>query len=85
MLFPCSSNKLDKCRLIGKWFKLDIRSGRALIFSGSTRNPLVVLPLALSLPNQLNTLVAAIIVTQTIIEIIGEIIYIRIVPNLILR
>jgi len=72
-------------RLIGKWFKLDIESGRALIFSGSTRNSLVVLPLALSLPDHLSTLVAAIIVTQTIVEIIGEIIYIRVVPNLILR
>lgn len=72
-------------RLIAKWFKLDIDSGRALIFSGSTRNSLVVLPLALSLPDHLSTLVAAIIVTQTIVEIIGEIIYIRVVPNLILR
>lgn len=72
-------------RLIAKWFKLDIESGRALIFSGSTRNSLVVLPLALSLPDHLSTLVAAIIVTQTIVEIIGEIIYIRVVPNLILR
>lgn len=72
-------------RLIAKWFKLDIESGRALIFSGSTRNSLVVLPLALSLPDHLSTLIAAIIVTQTIVEIIGEIIYIRVVPNLILR
>ncbi len=69
-------------KLIGKSFELDIESGRALIFSGSTRNSLVVLPLALSLPDTINTLVAAIIVTQTIVEIIGEIIYIRVVPNL---
>ena len=69
-------------KFIGKSFKLDIESGRALIFSGSTRNSLVVLPLALSLPDHINTLVAAIIVTQTIVEIIGEIIYIRVVPNL---
>ncbi len=70
---------------IGKRFKLDLASGRALIFSGSTRNSLVVLPLALSLPDSIHTVVVAIIVTQTIVEIIGEIMYIRIVPHLLLR
>lgn len=72
-------------KFIAKRFKLDIRSGRALIFSGSTRNSLVVLPLALALPDHLSTLVTAIIVTQTIVELIGEFIYIRLVPNVILR
>lgn len=72
-------------RFIAKWFKLDTGSGRVLIFSGSTRNSLVVLPLALALPNELSTLVAAVIVTQTIVELAGELIYIRLVPNLILR
>ncbi len=72
-------------KLIAKCFKIDVKSGRALIFSGSTRNSLVVLPLALALPDHINTLVAAIIVTQTMIEIVGEIIYIRLVPNIILR
>ncbi|MBP2241577.1 ACR3 family arsenite efflux pump ArsB [Cytobacillus eiseniae] len=71
-------------KLIARWFKLDIGSGRALIFSGSTRNSLVVLPLALALPDHLSTLVAAIIVTQTIVELVGELIYIRIVPNILL-
>lgn len=70
-------------KFIGKTFKLDSKSGRALVFSGSTRNSLVVLPLALALPENINTLVAAIIVTQTMVEIIGEIIYIRVVPTLI--
>lgn len=72
-------------RFIAKWFKLDTGSSRALIFSGSTRNSLVVLPLALALPDELSTLVAAIIVTQTIVELAGELIYIRLVPNLLLR
>lgn len=70
-------------KFIGKTFKLDSKLGRALVFSGSTRNSLVVLPLALALPENINTLVAAIIVTQTMVEIIGEIIYIRVVPSLI--
>ncbi|WP_394542622.1 arsenic resistance protein [Priestia aryabhattai] len=72
-------------RLIVKWFNLDIGSGRALIFSGGTRNSLVVLPLALALPDNWSTLVAAVIVTQTIVELAGELIYIRLVPNLLLR
>lgn len=72
-------------RFIVKWFRLDIRSGRAVIFSAGTRNSLVVLPLALALPENWSPLVAAIIVTQTIVELAGELIYVRIVPNLVLR
>lgn len=69
---------------IAKRFKLDVQSGRALLFSGSTRNSLVVLPLALALPGEISAFVAAVIVTQTIVELIGELIYIRIIPNLLL-
>lgn len=72
-------------RWIVQWFKLDIGSGRAVIFSAGTRNSLVVLPLALSLPDNWSTLVAAIIVTQTIVELVGELIYIRVIPQFILR
>lgn len=71
-------------RLIVKYFSLDIRSGRAVVFSAGTRNSLVVLPLALSLPDQWSSLVAAIIVTQTIVELVGELIYIRLVPRFVL-
>lgn len=70
---------------IVKWFRLDVRSGRAVIFSSGTRNSLVVLPLALALPENWSTLVAAIIVTQTIVELAGELIYVRFVPNVVLR
>ena len=72
-------------RFVAKCFKLDTGSGRALIFSGSTRNSLVVLPLALALPDELSTLVAAVIVTQTIVELAGSLVYIRLVPNILLR
>ena len=72
-------------RIIAKRFKLDTGAGRALIFSGSTRNSLVVLPLALALPDEISTLVAAVIVTQTIVELVGELIYIRVVPHLLFR
>ncbi|MDQ6423397.1 bile acid:sodium symporter [Paenibacillus sp. LHD-117] len=72
-------------RFIIKWFRLDIKSGRTVIFSAGTRNSLVVLPLALALPDNWSTLVAAIIVTQTIVELAGELIYVRFIPRVILR
>ena len=72
-------------RVIIMLLKLDIDAGRALIFSTGSRNSLVVLPLALALPESWATIAAAVIVTQTIVELIGELIYIKAVPNLILR
>lgn len=72
-------------RVISTIFRLDTGAGRALIFSGGTRNSLVVLPFALALPEPLNGLVAAVIVTQTIVELVGELIYIRVVPKILLR
>ncbi|HEO8421330.1 MULTISPECIES: arsenic resistance protein [Bacillaceae] len=72
-------------RFIAFVFKLDIGAGRALIFSTGTRNSLVVLPLALALPDSWATLAAAVIVTQTIVELIGELFYIKAIPKLILK
>lgn len=71
--------------IISRIFRLDPGAGRALIFSAGTRNSLVVLPFALALPEPLNGLVSAVIVTQTIVELIGELIYIRFVPNVLMR
>jgi ACR3 family arsenite transporter len=68
-------------KFVARQFSLDARAGRALAFSIGTRNSLVVLPLALALP-QPWTVVPAIIVTQTLIELIGELLYIRVVPSL---
>jgi hypothetical protein len=53
--------------------------------SSGTRNSLVVLPLALALPENWSTLVAATTVKQTIVELAGELIYVRFVPNVVLR
>ncbi|WP_340015485.1 bile acid:sodium symporter [Paenibacillus sp. FSL K6-1318] len=72
-------------RIIAKQFRLNTGAGRALIFSSATRNSLVVLPLALALPPEWATIAAAVIVTQTIVELAGELIYIRLVPAVILR
>lgn len=72
-------------RMVSRVFQLDIGASRALIFSTGTRNSLVVLPFALVLPEPLNGLVSAIIVTQTIVELVEELIYIRLVPRVLLR
>lgn len=67
---------------VGKATKQDVPAKRALIFSGATRNSLVVLPLALALPPAL-ALAAIVVVTQTLVELIGMVAYVRLVPRLV--
>jgi ACR3 family arsenite transporter len=52
------------------------------VFSGATRNSLVVLPLALALPASLS-LAPVVVVTQTLVELIGMVIFVRLVPRLV--
>lgn len=59
---------------------LDVRSSRALVFAGATRNSLVVLPLALALPASLG-LAPLVVVTQTLVELIGMVIFVRLIPR----
>ncbi|MGN7135182.1 arsenic resistance protein [Rhodococcoides corynebacterioides] len=66
----------------GKVFGQDVPATRALVFSGATRNSLVVLPLALALPPALS-LAAVVVVTQTLVELIGMVLYVRYVPHLV--
>jgi ACR3 family arsenite transporter len=61
--------------------RLDVPAGRALVFSGATRNSLVVLPLALALPDSL-ALAPLAVVTQTLVELVGMVILVRLVPRL---
>lgn len=68
--------------LISRAARLDVPGRRAIIFSGATRNSLVVLPLALALPEPL-ALAALVVVTQTLVELIGMPLYVRLVPRLI--
>ena len=63
-------------RLMG----LPVQQKRAVMFSASTRNSLVVLPLALALPEQIRTLAAAAVITQTLVELICELVYVRAIP-----
>ncbi|MEE3649276.1 MULTISPECIES: arsenic resistance protein [unclassified Brenneria] len=65
----------------GKVFRLDPAGGRAIAFSAATRNSLVILPLALAIPGAIPVL-PAIIVTQTLVELLSELIYIRVLPKL---
>ena len=60
---------------------LDVPAGRAIVFTGATRNSLVVLPLALALPDRL-AVAAAVVVTQTLVEVIGMVTYVRLIPRL---
>ena len=69
-------------RIATRIFALDTADGRALIFSGATRNSLVVLPLALALPDEY-ALASVVIVTQTLVELVGMLIYMQVVPRLV--
>lgn len=60
---------------------LDIPSRRAVAFSSATRNSLVVLPLALAVPGAI-PLLPAVIVTQTLVELLSELIYVRVIGRL---
>ncbi|NVZ20310.1 arsenic resistance protein [Pseudomonas costantinii] len=69
--------------LAARLFKLPAVTARAVTFSASTRNSLVVLPLALALPEDIRGLAAAAVILQTLLELIGELIYVRWVPRLV--
>ncbi|GAA3566130.1 arsenic resistance protein [Microlunatus spumicola] len=68
--------------LTARAVRLDVPTSRALTFSGATRNSLVVLPLALALPPAL-AIAPAVVVTQTLVELVGMVVYVRLVPRLI--
>jgi len=69
--------------LVSRLFTLPAMTARAVTFSASTRNSLVVLPLALALPEGIRGLAAAAVITQTLVELVGELIYIRLIPALV--
>ncbi|QKF60230.1 arsenic resistance protein [Aliarcobacter lanthieri] len=66
---------------IGRLFIFEVKEKSAIAFSSATRNSLIILPLALAIPNAL-PLLPAVIVTQTFIELISSIIYIFIFKRL---
>ncbi|MFD9886905.1 bile acid:sodium symporter [Streptomyces alboflavus] len=68
-------------KAVARLFHLDTAGSRALVFTGATRNSLVVLPLALALPEPY-AIAAVIVVTQTLVEVVGMVVYVRAVPRL---
>lgn len=68
--------------IAGRVAGFDPPTTRALTFSGATRNSLVVLPLALALPASLGT-VPAVVVGQTLVELIGMVLFVRWIPRLV--
>lgn len=67
--------------LVGRMFGLDAAAGCAVAFSTGTRNSLVVLPLALSVPGAIPIL-PTVIVTQTLVELLSELVYVRLIQKL---
>lgn len=68
--------------IAGRIAHLDVPGTRAVVFSGVTRNSLVVLPLALALPGSLDIAPLA-VVTQAMVELVAMVIMIRLVPHLV--
>ncbi len=66
---------------MGRVARLDTAGLRAIVFSGATRNSLVVLPLVLALPAAFD-LAPLVVVTQTLIELVIMVIFVRLVPRL---
>ncbi|MEV7123922.1 bile acid:sodium symporter [Kitasatospora griseola] len=69
-------------KAVARLFRLDAGAGRAIVFTGATRNSLVVLPLALALPDSL-AVASVVVVTQTLVEVLGMVAYVRLVPRLV--
>jgi ACR3 family arsenite transporter len=71
-------------RWVGDRFRLDTLAQRTLIFSAGTRNSFVVLPFALALPTEWR-LVVAVIVLQSLIELVAMIFYLWWIPQRLVR
>lgn len=66
--------------LLARAAKVEPAAGRAIAFSAGTRNSLVVLPLALAVPGAI-PVVPAVIVTQTLVELVFSLIYIKVISQ----
>lgn len=68
--------------IAGKLARLDTPGRRAMVFAGVTRNSLVVLPLVLALPDTF-ALAPLVVVTQTLVELVIMVVFVRLIPRLI--
>jgi len=69
--------------IAARLLRLPATAARSVTFSAATRNSLVVLPLALALPEEIRGLAAAAVITQTLVELVSELVYVRVVPALV--
>ena len=68
--------------VVGRLAKQDTAARRATVFTGVTRNSLVVLPLVLALPDDYQ-LAPLVVVTQTLVELLVMVALVRLVPRMI--
>ncbi|KQT55109.1 MULTISPECIES: hypothetical protein [unclassified Aureimonas] len=66
---------------MGRLAGLDASGARAISFSSATRNSLVVLPLAFAVPGAV-PLLPAVIVAQTVVELVASLAYMRVMPRM---
>lgn len=64
---------------LARLWRLPADQVRAVAFSAATRNSLVVLPLGLAIPGAVPW-VPAVIVAQTLVELVSELVYVRLAP-----
>lgn len=67
--------------LVASAARLPTEARRAVAFSAGTRNSLVVLPLGLTVPDAIPVL-PAIVVAQTLVELLSELAYVRVISRL---
>lgn len=67
--------------VVGRAARLGVPQQRAVVFSGVTRNSLVILPLVLALPAHYD-LAALVVVTQTLVELVVMVILVQLLPRL---
>jgi len=68
--------------LVGRLARQDAAARRATVFTGVTRNSLVVLPLVLALPDDYQ-LAPLVVVTQTLVELLVMVALVRLVPRMV--
>lgn len=66
---------------VARGWRLPAPQGRAVAFSSATRNSLVVLPLGLAIPGAV-PLIPAVIVAQTLVELVSELVYVKLLQRL---
>lgn len=66
--------------LVARAFRLRAPDARAIAFSAATRNSLVILPLAFAVPGAV-PLLPAVIVAQTVVELVSSLIYMKVMPR----